>query len=125
MFGPLRKRGSFSMTQHDTIDLDLIDQIVAHIPDWAWDPVCETLVPAIVDNMPGLVLEKLTGRYDNFDRAEEILFDHYKPLDKKHDLIVDCFKLLSPHVTVDMLDALNLDQLQSNETNEMPSVSIN
>jgi hypothetical protein len=82
-------------------------------------------VPAIVDNMTGFVIEKLTGQYDNFDRAEEILFDYYKPLDKKHALIVDCFKLLSPHVTVDMLDALNLDQLKSNETNEMPSVSIN
>ena len=113
------------MTEHDTIDLNLIDQIVAHIPDWAWDAVCQVLVPAIVDSMPGFVLEKLTGTYDNFDRAEEILFDYYKPLERKHDLIVDCFKFVSPHVTVDMLDALNLDQLQSNETNEMPSVSIN
>jgi hypothetical protein len=113
------------MTEHDTIDLDLVDQIVAHIPDWTWDAVCQVLVPAIVDSMPGLVLEKLTGKYDGFDRAEEILFDYYKPLELKHDLIVDCFKLVGPHVTVDMLDALNLDQLQSNETNEMPSVSIN
>jgi hypothetical protein len=113
------------MTEHDTIDLDLIDQIVVHIPDWAWDAVCQVLVPAIVDSMPGFVLEKLTGKYDGFDRAEEILFDYYKPLERKHDLIVDCFKFVSPHVTVDMLDALDLDQLQSNETNEMPSVSIN
>ena len=125
MFGPLRKRGSFSMTESNSIDPDLIDQIVAHIPDWAWDPVCEVLVPAIVDTMPGLVLEQLTGKYDNFDRAEEILFDYYKPLESKHDLIVDCFKLVGPQVTVDMLDALNLDQFQPNETNEMPSVSIN
>jgi hypothetical protein len=112
------------MTSSTPIDLDLIDQIVDHIPDWAWGPVCETLVPAIVDCMTSDVLERLTGQYDNFDRAEEILFDYYKPLERKHDLIVDCFKLVSPHVTVDMLDALNLDQLQPNKTNEVPSVSI-
>lgn len=113
------------MTDSTPIDLNLIDQIVEHIPDWTWDAVCHALVPAIVDNMPGSVIERLTGQYDNFDRAEEILFDHYKPLDKKHSLIVDCFKLVTPHVTVDILDNLHLDQLQPNETNEMPSVSIN
>ena len=64
------------MTSSTPIDLDLIDQIVDHIPDWAWGPVCETLVPAIVDCMTSDVLERLTGQYDNFDRAEEILFDY-------------------------------------------------
>ena len=120
MFGPLRKRGSFSMNDSPVIDLDLIDKIVSCIPDWAWDPVCQVLVPAIVDEMTGLVLEKLTGSYDNFDRAEEILFDYYKPLERKHALIVDCFKLISPHVTVDLLDSLNLDQLQPSKTDEVP-----
>ena len=76
------------MTQPNTIDLDLIDQIVAHIPDWTWDAVCQRLVPALVDNMPGSVIGKLTGQYDNFDRAEEILFDYYTPLERKNDLIV-------------------------------------
>jgi hypothetical protein len=112
------------MTQPNTIDLDLIDQIVAHIPDWTWDAVCQRLVPALVDNMPGSVIEKLTGQYDNFDRAEEILFDYYTPLERKNDLIVDCFQLIGSNVTVDLLDALQLNQLQSNKTNEMPSVSI-
>jgi hypothetical protein len=120
MFGPLRKQGSFSMNNSPLIDLDLIDKIVLCIPDWAWDPVCQVLVPAIVDEMSGFVLEKLTGRYDDFDRAEEILFDHYKPLEQKHALIIDCFKLISPHVTVDLLDSLNLDQLQPNKTDEVP-----
>ena len=120
MFGPLRKQGSFSMNNSPPIDLDLIDKIVLCIPDWTWDPVCQVLVPAIVDEMSGFVLEKLTGRYDDFDRAEEILFDHYKPLEQKHALIIDCFKLISPHVTVDLLDSLNLDQLQPNKTDEVP-----
>ena len=119
MFGPLRKRGSFSMNDSPGIDLDLIDQIVAHIPEWAWDPVCQVLVPAIVDEMTSVVIERLTGTYDDFDRAEEILFDHYRPLEQKHALIVDCFKLISPHVTVHLLDSLNLDQLQPNKTDEM------
>jgi hypothetical protein len=108
------------MDDSPEIDFDLIDKIVLCMPDWAWDPVCQVLVPAIVDTMPGLVLEKLTGSYDNFDRAEEILFDHYKPLEQKHALIIDCFKLISPHVTVDLLDSLNLDQLQPSKTNEVP-----
>ncbi len=102
------------------IDLDLIEQIVKCIPDWTWDAVCKCLVPAIVDNMPGSVLEKLTGTYDNFDRAEEILYDYYTPLERKHDLIVDAFKLIGAQVTVDLLDSLHLNQLQPKETNEMP-----
>jgi len=106
------------MNNSPDIDLDLIDQIVAHIPDSAWEIVCKELVSAIVDTMPGLVLEKLTGSYDGFDRAEEILLDYYSPLECKHDLIIDCFKLVSPYETVDRLDALNLNQ------NEMPAVSI-
>jgi hypothetical protein len=107
------------MSNAPVIDLDLIDQIVNCIPDWTWDAVCQSLVPAIVDNMPGSVIEKLTGTYDNFDRAEEILYDYYKPLERKQALIFDCFKLVSPHVTVDLLDSLQLNQL---EPNEMPIV---
>jgi len=107
------------MNDSPVIDLDLIDKIVSCIPDWAWDPVCQLLVPAIVDQMTSLVLEKLTGKYDDFDQAEEILFDYYKPLERKHALIIDCFKLISPHVTVDLLDSLNLDQLRPSETHEM------
>jgi len=122
MFGPLRKRGSFSMNNSPDIDPDLIDKIVLCIPDWTWDYVCQVLIPAIVDNMPDSVLEKLTGRYDDFDRAEEILFDYYKPLENKHALIVDCFKLISPHVTVDLLDSLNLDQLQPSKSDEVSIV---
>jgi hypothetical protein len=108
------------MNDSPAIDFELIDQIVLCIPDWTWEPVCQVLIPAIVDEMSGLVLEKLTGRYDDFDRAEEILFDHYKSLEQKHALIIDCFKLISPHVTVDLLDSLDLDQLQSNKTDEVP-----
>jgi len=108
------------MTQH--IDLELIKEIVKCIPDSTWDTVCKKLVPAIVDDMPGSVLEQLTGTYDNFDLAEEILLDYYTPLYRKHDLIFDSFKLIGPQITVDILDALKLNQLQPEPTNEMPIV---
>jgi hypothetical protein len=58
---------------HDTIDLDLVDKTIALIPENAWIQVRQAIVTALVDNMPGFALEKLTGTYDDFDRAEEIL----------------------------------------------------
>ena len=109
---------------HDSIDLDLVDKIVAQIPEQAWTQVRQALITTIVDNMPGSVVERLTGDYDNFDHAEEILYDYYELPSKQQDLIVDAFKIMGAQVTVDILDSLKLDQLQSNETNEMPSVSI-
>ena len=119
MFGPLRKRGSFSMTQSNSVDMTLVNQVVEQIPDWTWDSVCQLLVPAIVDDMPGFVVEKLTGTQENFDRAEEILFDYYRPIEKKHKLIADSFSLIGTEVTVTMLMALQLDQLEPKVTNEV------
>jgi hypothetical protein len=57
------------MTQ-DCIDLDLVDQTIALIPDQAWTQVRQVIVTSLVDNMPGSVIERLTGSYDAFDQAE-------------------------------------------------------
>ena len=78
---------------HDTIDLDLVDKTIALIPENAWIQVRQAIVTALVDNMPGFALEKLTGTYDDFDRAEEILYDYYQLPDLKQDLIVDASRL--------------------------------
>jgi hypothetical protein len=100
---------------HDSIDLDLVDKTVALIPEHAWTQVRQAIVTALVDNMPGFALEKLTGTYDNFDRAEEILYDYYQLPDLKQDLIVDAFKIMSEVNCLELLHSLNLteDELQT------------
>lgn len=104
---PLRKRGFFFMT-HDSIDLDLVDKTVALIPEQAWTQVRQAIITALVDNMPGSVVERLTGTYDNFDRAEEILYDYYQLPDKQQDLIVDAFKIMGAANCLELLNSLNL-----------------
>lgn len=94
------------------INLDLVDQVVAHIPDRVWTVVKEQLVDALVDAMPTTVIEKLTGDPTNDDRALEILDDYYKPVDLKKELIIDCFKILGEDQTAYLLDALQLDKIQ-------------
>jgi hypothetical protein len=100
---------------NDSIDLDLVDQTIALIPEQAWTQVRQAIVTALVDNMPGFALEKLTGTYDNFDRAEEILYDYYQLPDLKQDLIVDAFKIMGAFNCLELLSSLNLtqDELQT------------
>ena len=107
------------MSQTPIVNFDLVDQVVEQIPGWAWDAVCQSLVPAIVDDMPSFVVERLTGKHDNFDRAEEILFDYYKPIEKKHKLIADSFSLIGTEVTMTILVALQLDKLELKVTDEV------
>jgi hypothetical protein len=111
---PLRKQGPSFMT-NDSIDLDLVDQTVALIPEQAWTQVRQAIVTALVDNMPGFALEKLTGTHDGFDRAEEILYDYYQLPDLKQDLIVDAFKIMGAFNCLELLSSLNLteDELQT------------
>jgi hypothetical protein len=85
----------------ELIDLDLVDKTIALIPE-----------QALVDNMPGSVLETLTGSYDNFDRAEEILYDYYQLPKKQEDLIVDAFKIMGPVNCLELLHSLNLSNSQ-------------
>jgi hypothetical protein len=100
---------------NDSIDLDLVDQTIALIPEQAWTQVRQAIITALVDNMPGFALEKLTGTYDGFDRAEEILYDYYQLPDLKQDLIVDAFKIMGAINCLELLSSLNLteDELQA------------
>ncbi len=100
---------------NDSIDLDLVDQTIALIPEQSWTQVRQAIVTALVDNMPGFVLEKLTGTYDGFDRAEEILYDYYQLPDLKQDLIVDAFKIMGEVNCLELLHSVNLteDELQT------------
>jgi len=103
-----------SMT-HDTIDLDLVDQTVALIPEQGWTQVRQAIVTTLVDNMPGFVLEKLTGTSDGFDRAEEILYDYYQLPELANELIVDAFKIMGATSCLELLSSLNFieDELQT------------
>lgn len=90
------------------IDLDIVDQVIALVPENAWPQVKEAIVTAIVDEMPGSVLEQLTGSPDDFDRAEEILTLHYEIPDFNQELIVDAFKILGQFNALELLSSLNL-----------------
>jgi len=100
---------------NDSIDLDLVDQTIALIPEQAWTQVRQAIVTALVDNMPDFVLEKLTNTYHNFDCAEEILYDYYQLPDLKQDLIVDAFSIMGAVNCLELLTSLNLteDELQA------------
>ena len=95
---------------HDAVDLDLVDQTTALIPEQAWTQVRQAIVTALVDNMPGSVVERLTGSYDDFDRAEEILYDYYQLPELQHELIVDAFKIMGAVNCIELLHSLNLPQ---------------
>lgn len=95
---------------HDAVDLDLVDQTIALIPEQAWTQVRQVIVTALVDNMPGAVVERLTGSYDDFDRAEEILYDYYQLPELQHELIVDAFKIMGAVNCIELLHSLNLPQ---------------
>ena len=90
------------------IDLDLVDKTVELIPDHAWTKVRQAIITAIVDDMPASVLETLTGTYDDFDQAEEILYDYYELPEKQKELILDGFKIMSPSICLELLSSLNL-----------------
>jgi hypothetical protein len=92
------------------IDIDLVEQVVERIPNWTWTAVRDAIVANLVDEMPGSVVERLTGSYDNFDRAEEILIDYYKDPNRNKDLIADSFKIIGEEATLYLLDSLQLDK---------------
>lgn len=96
------------MTQSELIDLDLVDKVVDHIPTDKWDQVRQAVVERIVDNMPGQIIQKITGSYDDFDKAEQTLNNFYT--NETNELIVDAFRILGVEDTIYLLDSLQLTE---------------
>ena len=98
-------------SQPNLVDLDLVDKVVELIPPITWDSVITGIITQIVDGMPSDILQKLTGSFDDFDRAEQILHDYYRSEDKDNkELIIDAFKMLGAENTLYFLDSLQLDK---------------
>ena len=92
----------------DSINLDLVDQVVSVIPSKAWYVVNTALINAIVDNMPSSVLEQLTNDPCGFDEAQRILTNYYSKNGYERELIIDSFKILGDEYVCSILDSLEL-----------------
>ena len=99
------------MTEDQFIDYDLVNQVLEHIPRFAWTTVRDAIITNLVDSMPSDVVERLTGDPENFERADEILQDYYKLDERKPNLIADAFNLLGEENTMYLLDGLQLNKL--------------
>jgi len=98
-------------SQPNLVDLDLVDKVMELIPPITWDSVLTGIITQIVDNMPSDILEKLTGSFDDFDKAEQILHDYYTSDTRENkELIIDAFKMLGVEHTLYFLDSLQLDK---------------
>ena len=98
-------------SQPNLIDLDLVDKVVALIPAITWDSVITGIITQLVDGMPSDVLKQLTGSFDDFDKAEQILHDYYRSEEvQDKELIIDAFKILGAENTLIFLDSLQLDK---------------
>jgi len=95
---------------NDTIDLDLVDKTVALIPPNAWEQVRQVIVTSLVDNMPGSVVERLTGSYDAFDQAEAFLYSYYTLPDKQQELIIDAIKIMGASNAIELLNSLDYNK---------------
>ena len=91
----------------------LAEEVVARIPDHTWEDVRTAIITNIVDAMPSDIMIQLTDTPDDFDRAEEILYDYYELPERQLDLIIDAFKILGEENTLYMLDALQLEKIQA------------
>jgi|LauGreDrversion4_2_1035121.scaffolds.fasta_scaffold154309_3 hypothetical protein len=101
-------------TPDNCIDLDLVDKVIALIPDNTWNVVVPGLVDALIDAMPSDVLIQLTGDINGFDRAKEILMSYYNEPDQTQSifhrrLIADTFRILGDEATLHLLEAMHLD----------------
>lgn len=106
-------------SQPGLVDLELVDKVHALIPPGTWPVVTKGVVSFIVDNMPGTVLENLTGSYDGFEEAENILLSYYLGVDNK-ELLVDSFNILGAENVLYYLDSLQLDKLAEHLNNSTP-----
>jgi hypothetical protein len=115
-------------SQPDLVDLDLVDKVHEIIPASTWPVVTKRIVSFIVDNMPGTVLESLTGSYDGFEEAEQILLFYYQGEEvNDKQLLVDSFNILGAENVLYYLDSLQLqkldDQLNSNVSSTSSEMS--
>lgn len=103
----------------ELIDQDLANKTIELIPDHAWTQVRQAIVTALVDCMPGAVLERITGTYDDFDQAEAILNDYYSETEERNrEVIQDAFQIMGDLNTLDLLNSLNIQQDGIPETGE-------
>lgn len=105
------------MPELNPIDLNLVDKMHDCIPEWTWHVVKQTLVNALVDEMPTSVLEKLTNDPEGDDRAVEILDDYYRPTERNKDLLVDSFRIIGKEQTAYILDLLQLNKITQPKPN--------
>jgi len=112
------------MTQTQIIDLDLVDKTITLIPAQAWSCVRQVIVTALVDNMPGSVIERITGTYDDFDQAEQCLFAFYELPEKRYELIVDAFKIMGAVNVLELLDSAQLERFIDNGVSECNSSAV-
>lgn len=96
-------------TPDNCINLDLVDKVIALIPNNTWNVVVPGLVNALIDAMPSDVLIQLTGDINGFDRAEEILMSYYNEPDQTQSIIADTFRILGDEATLYLLEAMHLD----------------
>lgn len=89
---------------------NLLQQTTALIPDHAWTQVRQAIIVSLVDNMPDFVLKTLTGTYDDFDRAEKILYDYYELPTYQEELISDAFQIMGEVNCLELLSSLNLQE---------------
>ena len=114
---PLRKRGSFFMTDSNMIDLNLVQQVVDRIPNHTWVDVRIAIITNVVDHMPDEVLERLTNDPYGYEEADEILSTYYTD-ERNFNLIEDAFNILGEETTLYLLDGLQLDKIQPIEITE-------
>ena len=89
------------------IDIDLKEQIIAHIPEDKRDEVLCSLVYLFVDFAPVDFMLKLTGEAEAFEEAELILKEFYRA-ETFDSLIEDAMKMLGLRKLCNHLDSLNL-----------------
>lgn len=90
------------------VNLELVNQVVELIPEDAWSLVKSTIIDLFLSYMTTDILQKLTGKPDDFDTAERILIDYYEPDSSRHDLITHAFQILGTEETIDVINGLEL-----------------
>jgi len=99
-----------SSSKNKPVDLLLVDEVCKRIPPVTWHYVTEVLIADLVNAMPSHMLYKLTGSYEDFDKAENLLTNYYSSKDKQKDLIIDTFSILGDETVLYRLEGLQLDK---------------